>query len=268
MIYNTGETEEELKANYNPEGSVLRKAQLRMLDMLIYIDKVCKEQNIEYSLDGGNVLGAIRHGGFIPWDDDIDIVLRRSEYDRLCKYLLEHPHPQYVLQTPDTDRYFSFHWNVFRDTKSEFLQDNKLIKWRKYRGLQIDIFPIEKNVNHQLKYIVRFFHKCITIGLVKRVPRFGMYLFKFERAFTLPFVRYISRFLFPNNKKYSYAYGLKWHNEFSEDVIYPVRDIQFEGYTFKGPNKPIEYLKELYGNYMDLPPKDKRHHHKATYKVY
>lgn len=268
MIYNTGETEEELKATYNPDGSELRKAQLRMLDMLIYIDKICNEQNIEYCLEAGNVLGAIRHGGFIPWDDDIDIILKRSEYKRLCEYLLEHPHPQYVLQTPETDPYYTTHWNTLRDTKSEFLQRNKLLRWRKYRGLQIDIFPIEKNTSLFLRKIVRFSNKTITISATKRVPWLGAALFRIERAFTIPCIRFISQIFFRNNKKYSYAYGLKWHNQFDENILYPVKDIQFEGHTFKGPNKPIEYLKILYGDYMDLPPKVQRDHHKATYKVY
>ena len=110
--FNTGETNQELRDKYNPDNSILRKAQLRMLDMLIYIDNICKEQDIKYSLDGGNVLGAIRHGGFIPWDDDVDIILERKEYKRLCNYLLKNPHPQYVLQTPKTDPMFINHWNV------------------------------------------------------------------------------------------------------------------------------------------------------------
>ena len=54
-VFNTGETQSELRAKYNPEGSILRRAQMRMLDMLLYFDKVCKEQNIPYSIDGGNV---------------------------------------------------------------------------------------------------------------------------------------------------------------------------------------------------------------------
>ena len=72
MIYNTGETDEDLKRQYNSKGSNLRKAQLRLLDMLVYLDKVCREQNIEYSLDSGNVLGAVRHGGFVFWGDGVE----------------------------------------------------------------------------------------------------------------------------------------------------------------------------------------------------
>ena len=74
-------------SKYNPEGSILRRAQLRELEILIEVDKICRKHNIEYFLDWGTLLGAVRHGGFIPWDDDIDISVRRKDYSRLCKVL-------------------------------------------------------------------------------------------------------------------------------------------------------------------------------------
>lgn len=83
----TVEIAEELKNKYNPEGSTLRKAQLRMLDMVLYIDKICKENNLQYHIESGNLLGAVRHNGFIPWDDDFDIALYRRDYKKLIKIL-------------------------------------------------------------------------------------------------------------------------------------------------------------------------------------
>ncbi len=87
-VFNTGETTESLKEKYNPEGSTLRKAQLRMLDMLKFIDSICKENDITYYLDCGNLLGAVRHQGFIPWDDDADIAMPLSDYRKFKKILL------------------------------------------------------------------------------------------------------------------------------------------------------------------------------------
>lgn len=67
----------------------LRKLQLDLLEMLIEVDRICRKYQIAYSLDGGSLLGAVRHGGFIPWDDDVDVIMRRKEYQRFIKRVKE-----------------------------------------------------------------------------------------------------------------------------------------------------------------------------------
>jgi len=76
-------TNEELREKYNPDGSELRHAQLRMLEMLSFLDKVCTENKITYWIDDGTLLGAVRHGGFIPWDDDVDVAMPLDDYSGL-----------------------------------------------------------------------------------------------------------------------------------------------------------------------------------------
>ena len=76
---NNSSLQQELRARFNPDGSLLRRHQLRMLEMLTYIDGVCVQHDIPYWLSSGTLLGAVRHGGFIPWDDDVDIELLRRD---------------------------------------------------------------------------------------------------------------------------------------------------------------------------------------------
>lgn len=135
------ETNEELRAKYNPEGSDLRRAQLRMLDMLLYLDKVCKENEITYWLAAGTCLGAVRHGGFIPWDDDIDIFMMENEYKKLIDLILSNPHPQFKIQIKKTDSNYFLSWAKLRDTHSKNI-GLKSKSLAKYCGLTIDIFPL------------------------------------------------------------------------------------------------------------------------------
>ena len=76
-----------LKERFNPEGSLLRRQQNRMTEMLVFIDGVCRKHNIKYWLCSGTLLGCIRHGGYIPWDDDLDIEMLREDYLKLLKVL-------------------------------------------------------------------------------------------------------------------------------------------------------------------------------------
>ena len=81
---------EDLRVKYNPDGSILRQHQLKMLDILIVIDGICKKHGIKYWISDGTLLGAVRHGGFIPWDDDLDIQMMRKRSCRrtlLCKLI-------------------------------------------------------------------------------------------------------------------------------------------------------------------------------------
>lgn len=268
--YNTGETNQDLKEKYNPEGSTLRKAQLRMLEMLKYIDKICKTENIDYQLNAGNVLGAVRHGGFIPWDDDVDIIVPYKDYKRLCKYLEEHPHPQFKLQNHKSDSHFYNFWNVFRDLKSEYIQDNVRHNVRKFRGLQIDIFPIHKGYNLFLHKAAAYLNYKLILKHIEKKRWHRIEVGYCVLNYVIFPLFYLLSYFVGDKKVWYHAYGQSWHFRYNASFMFPSKDLKFEDSFFKGPADVVAYLNEEYKDipFNELPPVDKRDNHQAQYKVW
>lgn len=273
-IYQTGETEEELRQKYNPEGSQLRELQHRMLDMLLYLDEVCKKLGIQFYLDGGTCLGAVRHSGFIPWDDDMDVVIDVKDYTRLCDYLIEHPHPRYILHNRKTDNNYYVGWAKLRDKYSESQYEgynvytNNQEKIFKYSGVMIDLFPYS---DHVLPNLHRVIH-----GLQNRIQRryfVGRHRFLADAMYHLlfgvlkPFANGLG-LLFSNRNMYAHDYlSHDTVYRFRKDRIYPLREIEFEGHIFKVPNDTDYFLRILYGNYKNLPSESSRGHHNYVFRL-
>lgn len=267
-IFNTGETQQSLRAEYNPEGSTLRRAQLRLLDMAVYIQAVAKQLNIPCRLDGGNVLGAVRHGGFIPWDDDIDVVVDYKDFKKLCDYLKSHPHPQFVLQDNSTDSGFYKAWACLRDLKSENKsveegdsKDRRIHEAQKFRGLHVDIFPYESNI---LPSLQKFSAKCLVNAnklFAGKHPFLAQLGYNFLMKGMFPCFRLLGRFI-GRKDIMMHSYGAWFYEQIPTSISKPHKDIIFEGKTFEGPADPDALCRNIYKDYMNLPPKDKRNRHK------
>ena len=262
IVYNTGETDLELKNKYNYDGSELRKAQLRMIKMLSFLNDICKENGITYFVAFGTLLGAVRHGGFIPWDDDLDIYINDKDLKKLRKIINNGSYP-YVIQDYSSDKGFVRYYNVLRDLKSEYIKEEYQHNQREYRGIQIDLFPYDYGV---MEWGVRLVGK--TYGLNEKLflgknRVLTALIFHLTRGGIIPFLKLISKFKGRKKVGLGYETGDSGYYYYTNDV-FPLKTINFEGLAVPCPNHPEAVLKIEYGcNYMEFPPENQRNHHKV-----
>lgn len=261
--------QEELRAKYNPEGSDLRRAQNVMLDLLIFLDKICKENNLTYWLDSGTLLGAARHGGFIPWDDDVDVCMPREDAKKLKSIMKNYIFENHIiLQNLSTDwNYVNSGWMTLRDLNTEYIQDNNYHKALKYRGFQVDIFEMESGIYPLTKKFTNILYNKLVLGLARK------YKSSYIRNIANLNARVFNSFIFPicrafnkNNKEITYAIGNPFKNIYRKDIIFPLKEITFENHKFRCPNNVNEYLKNLYGNWEKIPEENDIVTHNVDFK--
>jgi lipopolysaccharide cholinephosphotransferase len=258
-------------SKYNSEGTTLRKAQLRMLDILVEFDKICCKHNIPYCLDGGTLLGAVRHGGFIPWDDDLDVKILQRDYKRLLIALEEELPPQYKLQTGKTDKNYLFDFAKIRDINS-CIEDQNTIHGLKYNGIYLDIFMIEPAFSLAIKqkldrirfrYVFRKASKN-ALGRFFNTAICVLYPLYYARIYI---TRFLSRFI--KVKIYLHSPGIFFYHVHKLDEIFPLKKISFEGKLFSCPNNVDAFLTRLYGaDFMQIPPLEKRAIHASEIIFY
>lgn len=250
----------QLRSKYNPDGSPLRCYQQRMLEMLKYFDEICRKNGISYWITYGNCLGVARHGGFIPWDDDIDVEMLREDYLKLEKVFKETD--KYVLQTWKNDPAYYHSYAKMRDKCSlikETGDDNF-----KYRGAFIDVFVIEKStvfcrkIYKHLRW--NYMYKLAKSEKNKFLFRFAKYLY----IHSIPICRLLFSCL--PSSKLGPVWGVSSVDEVRElNDIFPLKRAFFDGVEVNIPNNIDNFLKKLYGDYMKLPPEDKIQKPHATH---
>lgn len=256
MFELTEELSRELKNKYNPDGSTLRLAQVRMVEMLKFIDKICSDNDIDYWIDSGTLLGAVRHEGFIPWDDDMDVVMTWKDYKKFKKLMIKNnPSDEFILQCHKTDKGCYRVWGSIRDLKSECLQDSKLHKFQKYRGLNMDIF-VYRDLYFKFFYRVCMYINCKKIevrlhqGKNDVITKFYYLLLRILRCFF-----YLLNYLYPGKRDdLHHFYGSGFSECHLKSNVYPLRRIMFEGVECNAPSNINGYLEELYGKTWNLIP--------------
>lgn len=252
-----------------------------LVEILKYFDSVCRKNGIKYSLDGGSLIGAIRHGGIIPWDDDIDVNLNRHEYAKFIKAIKKHPNSKFHLFLPGDDGYpYPFPKLVSTDT---VLIENGFEEIPGY-GVFLDIFVYHNMPNNCIRRMlfwqhIRFLKHGISaqrrIGKVSSFCKKQKLAYHIAKVFRINCLRsYIrcfdqlpdkpSKIVCHNWPGYSRKQEFIDSKDFKKYI-----DVDFEGIKAMAIANYDSVLTRMYGNYMQLPPKEKQvsnHNFKAYYR--
>lgn len=255
----------------------LKKLQRIELELLIEFDRICRKHNIAYSIDGGTLLGAVRHQGFIPWDDDADVIMNREAYDKLKSVLSEELDSNlFYFQDMFVTKGYRWGYGKLRKKGTEFVRLNQ--EYMPYdQGIFMDVFVCD-NVpeNYIYRCLVnlhsflyrKFFYSVVGKHNTKGIKRILYTIMSklpedFLKRKYLRYIRfrnkkqsmYVKCLTFPACNSF-YGYKREWY-ENTEDVL-------FEGKKLKACKKRDEYLSFLYGDYMAIPPKEKRKVHPVS----
>lgn len=257
----------------------VKKLQLVELEILEEIDRICKNNNIDYFISGGTLLGAIRHKGFIPWDDDIDIAMTRKNYNKFTDACLRELDSKYIIDNYRTNKKCCLSYTKIKKKNTMFVERKNKDNYSKNDCIWVDVFPLDG-----VKKKMSKFHKCqkkifdylytlITIkngsnyyqnsvvkkkiyGFILKVVPVGFMVFLLERVigfYDEDKVRYLCSF--------STVYDIE-KDTFDKNKLFPYKKIFFEKKEVMGIEGFDYYLSQMYGNYMKLPPKEKRVNHR------
>lgn len=251
----------ELRAKFNPDGSELRKLQLRMLDILKYIDGVCKEHDITYWLSSGTCLGAVRHGGFIPWDDDVDIEMLRPDYEKFLKVWKNTE--KYAIQHKDSDASYFMGFAKVRELNTRFEEPAPISKLYRYKGIFVDIFCMEPIGRLPAKGFDWFGRHLIDMYTNKPDSRLRSFIYgagKKLMYFASDMLRPIMKLMYKRTVCHTFGSFNYGKLRKKEDLL-PVVKLDFEGYSFPVPRNYESYLKSLFGDYETIPTTDSSQFH-------
>ena len=253
------------------------------LDMLAEFNDFCVQNNIEYYLSNGTLLGAIKYRGYIPWDDDIDVLVPRADYDRLISLFKDSD--RYQLFAFEKNRKYHFPFAKLCDMTT-FKREENVINHLKL-GVDIDIFPLDAwddNIVKAEKEVSKIRKNMLCLGLAKREKLGSSHWVKKSIKFAVMtlckicggglFVRKIIQASKRHNKKHSKYCGCKSWCIYGTREIIPAEvfadtvQVEFEGSLFPAPVGYDTYLRSLYGDYEKDPPKEKQksHHRFRAYR--
>lgn len=250
---------------FNKEKLTLRETQNRLLEMGKTIHNILERNQIPYMIAFGTLLGAVRHKGFIPWDDDFDLFLFGDSYDRAIAVLRKELPDDMFLEDSESEPKYFHSWAHVKDCKTfarceQFPQDNTY----SHHGISIDLYNIyamdEAEIDQfRLEENLKYYKRRYTIGMMEETEFCQRQCDIEERAALLSIQKKAER---PRP-----AYGMVLNERvLYPEEIFPLRRYSFEDTEFYGPSNPDSILTRAYGEYMTLPPEQNRVPHYSIVK--
>ena len=261
------------------DRDTLKKLQQKELESLVYFDKFCKEYELKYFLLGGCVIGAIRHNGFIPWDDDIDVMMPRRDYERMLRlWKTYESNERFLMLKTDGDTFTGNCFATLVDTSATMVKENQK-DIDVPHGIVTDVFPLDGCPDGKFKRYLQYYHAMMySLYMTEVVPTNHGKLIRFVGSVLLKLVpsrkrrtkiwkkheRKMTRYSFNTHEKCTELCAGPHYmlNEYPQRAFADVIYHNFEGMQFPIPQGYDTYLKMAFGNYMELPPEDKQvpHH--------
>ena len=245
----------------------LRKLQLVELNLLKVFDKICKKNNLTYWLGYGSVLGAVRHGGFIPWDDDIDVCMPMEDYKKFLKIAEKQLPEEILLCYPHRGSKYNKLFAKLMDRRTTFIERYASLCDGEFYGIYLDIFPYIQYPAISEKLTVWLTKNMMFLRWRKNqyqkisILRIGYW---FMVSFLLLFFKLVWAVL--SIRKCDYMEIIPEDNGYFKRVhcndIFPLKSIRFEDDDFPAPQNTDAYLRTFYGDYMTLPlPENRKPHY-------
>lgn len=251
----------------------LRKLQLKELEILKEIDRICKKHHIEYVLAYGTALGAVRHQGFIPWDDDIDIMMKAADLARFKEVCKTELNEHYFFQDFETDPYLHCTWAKIRENGTTSMI-REMSDYPVHWGICIDIFPMIHVRSSGFTRLDRFAYKLMNLCANKKLNEwgYGSYGLKTNKAkwipefLVKPLYQKARAYLVRERKNadcyYDFCTGLDARYRWEDQVFADVIELPFEDGTFPVVREYDAYLTISYGaDYMEIPKVEDRVDH-------